>query len=180
MTERERVIVDYSDMVYRIAMLRLGDRTSADDAYQNTFLAWLDSAPDFADSSHEKAWFIRTAINAATDILRDRCRRRVTSLDDCLVSSDAPEYTGVFDALRNLPDKYATPLYLHYVEGYSTDEIARLLRLTGSGARMRLKRGRELLYDAYMKPTDHHSQSERRESHNEENKTDNIRRYQSC
>ena len=153
MHDSDRVIEAYSDMVYRIVLLRVGDRTAADDAYQNTFLHWLEYSPDFEDAEHEKAWFIRCAINCANDVLRDRSRRRVTALDDCTgedePSCGIPEYTGIFDALRRLPEKYAAPLYLYYVEGYDTKGLAKILRITGSGARMRLKRGRELLLKEY-------------------------------
>jgi len=154
MHDNERVIKEYSDMVFRIVRLRLPDSQAADDAYQNTFLHWMQHAPDFKDTAHEKAWFIRCALNCAADVLRDKSRHRTAAIEDCLGDdepySEMPEYSGIFDALRRLPEKYSAPLYLHYVEGYDTNELAKILRITGSGARMRLKRGRELLYEVYM------------------------------
>ena len=41
-----------------------------------------------------------------------------------------------------MPEKYRVPMYLHYYEGYSTEEIAELLKLPGSTVRTRLRRGR--------------------------------------
>jgi len=175
MYDSDRVIETYSDMVYRIVRLRLPDQSLADDAYQNTFLHWLEYSPEFKDTAHEKAWFIRCAINCANDILREKSRRRITALDDCTgndePSCDIPEYTGIFDALRRLPEKYSTALYLHYVEGYDTAELAKILRITGSGARMRLKRGRELLLKEFG---GYPTTDERRDVTDEYNQTQKI------
>ena len=47
--------------------------------------------------------------------------------------------------LLELPIKYRQVLYLHYYEGYSTEEIANLLHIKPATVRTQLKRGRELL-----------------------------------
>jgi len=174
MYDNERAVMAYSDMVYRIVLLRLGDTSSADDAYQNTFLKWLKYAPEFDSTEHEKAWFIRCAINCANDVLRESKRRRLTALDECVGDIEPrygePEYSGIFDTLRLLDEKYSTPLYLHYVEGYDCKELAKILRITVSGAKMRLKRGRDLLLEAYTKQTADENApkvSERRNNTNE-------------
>jgi RNA polymerase sigma-70 factor (ECF subfamily) len=44
-----------------------------------------------------------------------------------------------------LPKKYRMAIYLHYYEGYSTQEIASLLRIPKNTVCSHLKRGRELL-----------------------------------
>ena len=44
-----------------------------------------------------------------------------------------------------LPEQYKLPIHLHYYEGYSVAEIAKILKLGQSAVKMRLKRGRELL-----------------------------------
>lgn len=44
-----------------------------------------------------------------------------------------------------LPEKFRLVLTLHYVEGYSTAEIAAMIGRTPSAVKMRLKKGRALL-----------------------------------
>ncbi len=44
-----------------------------------------------------------------------------------------------------LPQKYRSVIVLHYLEGYSYAETAELLKITEAAAKMRAKRGRELL-----------------------------------
>ena len=50
-----------------------------------------------------------------------------------------------------LPEKYKVVLLLHYVEGYSTKEIAEMIDKTTSAVKMRLQKGRILLKEAYGK-----------------------------
>ena len=48
-----------------------------------------------------------------------------------------------------LPEKYRLPMQLHFVEGYTIDETARLLHLRLNTAASLLRRGRKLLQKAY-------------------------------
>ena len=59
----ERVIEQYSDMVYRIALTRTGTKENAEDIYQDVFFKYSQKAPDFENSNHEKAWLIKVTIN---------------------------------------------------------------------------------------------------------------------
>ena len=45
----------------------------------------------------------------------------------------------------NLPDKLKEVVYLHYIEGYRTAEIAQMLGITPNAVKKRLQRGRESL-----------------------------------
>ena len=45
----------------------------------------------------------------------------------------------------DLPKKYRIPIYLHYYEEYSTQEIAQILKIPKNTVCTHLKRGRELL-----------------------------------
>ena len=59
--------------------------------------------------------------------------------------------TEIIDALMTLPEKYKIVLMLHYVEEYSTKEIAEMIGKTSSAVKMRLQKGRALLKAAYGK-----------------------------
>lgn len=51
---------------------------------------------------------------------------------------------GVHAVLRRLPEIYRVPLVLHYIEGYATKEIARLLTVPLGTVLARLHRARKL------------------------------------
>lgn len=147
MDECERVLDTYGTLVYRVCRVKLAgfDPTLADDAYQNTFLCWMEHHPDLeAGSEHEKAWFIRCAVHRCTDLIRQTKRRQGYEIRDSAAPSE--ESAGeVMDALMSLPDNYRMPLYLCGVWGYSTAEAARILDLTPAALRVRLTRARRAL-----------------------------------
>ena len=49
------------------------------------------------------------------------------------------------EEIQKLPEKYKTPIILHYLEDIPVERIAKILGITLSGAKMRLKRGRDML-----------------------------------
>lgn len=55
------------------------------------------------------------------------------------------EEQSMLTAISRLPDTYRTTLYLHYYEGYSFKEIAKMLHLSVSAVSMRISRGRDQL-----------------------------------
>lgn len=67
-------------------------------------------------------------------------------------TADAEERdTGILESLFALPPKYRTVLYLHYIEGYKTDEMADILNASVSAVKKRLQYARERLKKEYMK-----------------------------
>ena len=51
----------------------------------------------------------------------------------------------LLDDLMSIKEKYRVPIYLHYYEGYSYREIAKILRISESAVAMRISRGKEVL-----------------------------------
>lgn len=141
----------YGDMLYRICLLTLKNTADAEDAVQETFIKYVQKAPDFSDVEHEKAWLITVATNKCRDILRYRTRHRTES--DELLDSYAidKEESGILDALMELPEKYRMPLMLFYIDEYKLDEISDIMGISLSAAKMRLSRGRKLLKEKYRK-----------------------------
>ena len=72
----EAVIRRYSDMVYRLAFARTGNRSDAEDLYQEVFLRYLTRAPAFTSEEHRKAWLIRTTINHCKKATLNLWRKR--------------------------------------------------------------------------------------------------------
>lgn len=134
----------YADMLYRIALVQLGASEDAEDAVQDVFTKYLGASPSFRDSEHEKAWFIRVTVNRCHDIFRRNSKRSHLPLEEAQdithTHEDETDVTGIVHAL---PEKYRAAVTLHYLEGFSVEETARLLKLTVSAVKMRLARGRE-------------------------------------
>ena len=139
-----RLVAEYSPMLLRLACTRLRDPADAEDAVQEVFLKLLTAAPQFRDAGHEKAWLIRATLHRAADLRRLAANRNVPLEEAALAAAPEPE-SALRDAVRSLPEKYSAVIHLHYYEGYSIREIAKLLGVPAPTVGTRLARGRERL-----------------------------------
>ena len=114
----EAVIRRYSDMVYRLAFARTGNRSDAEDLYQEVFLRYLTRAPAFTS--------------------------RTEPLSEAL-SVPAPEGEDLWEELRRLPERDRTVLHLYYYEDMTTEEIAQMLGRNPATVRSQLLRARAKL-----------------------------------
>ena len=105
------------DAVYRLALCRLNSRADAEDVYQEVDL-------------RRSAWFKRTApMEAAAD-----------------AAAPEPESSSeLWQAVHALPDDQRIAVWLHYVEGYRTEEIAEMVGCRPATVRTRLHRARKQL-----------------------------------
>ena len=136
----------YIDTVYRVAYNYIKSSTDADDITQNVFLKLFLTRKPFDSEEHVKNWLIRVAINECKNLVRSRWWR-MESFEEHAASLvfDNSAQSDLFYAVMDLPAKYRLPIYLHYYEGYSTQEIAKILKRSKNTVCTQLKRGRELL-----------------------------------
>ena len=140
----ERVIEQYSDMVYRIALTRTGTKENAEDIYQEVFMKYSQKKPKFDSSSHEKAWLIRVTINLTKNFNNSSWNKKVVNLDENMIF-ETPEETGVFEVVCSLPQNYKTVIYLMYYEGYKINEIAKIMKKKEGTIKTWAYRARQLL-----------------------------------
>lgn len=141
----ETVYNKYSNMLYRLALSILLNGEDAEDAVQTVFINYLTKQPFFNSEEHEKAWFLRVTINQSKDSLRKRKVRAALPLDDVTDVGVYDEQYSVLTLLSALPEKYKTAVTLHYLEGFSVEETAEILKISKSAVKMRLSRGRDIL-----------------------------------
>ena len=113
-----RLVETYGDMLLRLASTRLRCPADAEDAVQEVFLYLLEHGVTFQSEEHEKAWLIRATIHRACD-MRKRAARTDLPLEDAVIAAVPEPDSDLLDAVRALPEKYSTPLYLRYYVGYS-------------------------------------------------------------
>ena len=139
----------YGDMVTRLLLLRCRQPEDARDCFQSVFLKLLTCRTEFSDGDHIKAWLIRAAVHEAASVNRQFWRRNVVLLGDTpYPDGAAPDGSAgreLLDELRALPEGQRDVLYLHYYEGYSVDELARILNVRPGTVKSRLSRGRQAL-----------------------------------
>lgn len=146
-SERIRDIYDrYFDTIYRICFLYMKNEADTLDAVQETFLRMIQSG--FTEYSEEKtkAWLIVTASNYCKKQLGHWWKKEREVFEEAALEGHFENNLHpVVEAVRSLPKKYRTLVYLYYYEGYKTGEIGSMLGIPASTVQTRLAKARELL-----------------------------------
>lgn len=145
--EVNRAIEQYADTVRRICFVHLKNRADTEDIFQTVFVKYLLHTAPFESAEHERAWVIRVTINACKDLLKSVFRSRTVSLEELTDRAAVPEQEQreVLQAVLALPVQYRDVIYLHYYEGYTAPEMARILGKNVNTIYTQLTRARGML-----------------------------------
>ncbi|HJB81742.1 MAG TPA: RNA polymerase sigma factor [Candidatus Mediterraneibacter intestinavium] len=145
--EANRAIRLYADTVRRICMVHLKNYSDTEDIFQTVFLKYVLHSEPFESEEHEKAWIIRVTVNACKDLLKNVFRSRTVPLETLVETPQAQElrHTELLEAVLSLPAKYKDVVYLYYYEGYSAEEISRILKKNVNTVYTLLTRARKIL-----------------------------------
>lgn len=144
-SDMENVYVKFKDTVYRTAFSLCKNHARAEEVTSDVFFKSFTCKNVPEDDEHIKAWLIRVTINCCKDIFKSYRFKNVVSLDETQLIYEIPEESDVYHAVMSLDVKYRTVIHLYYYEGYSTAEIAGIIRKAAPTVRSRLKRAREML-----------------------------------
>lgn len=134
--------------VYRVCMSFVADPDTAADLMQDTFMRWLECKSPPEGEQHEIAWLVMTAGNLCRDYLRRQ--KRMSSEDisqayDIAAKDDPLRDSELLEAVRRLPEKYRTAVYLFYYEDMTAEQIAKYTKQRNSTVRSQLTRARDML-----------------------------------
>ena len=140
-----QILDAHGNAILRYAYSYLHNMADAEEVLQDTLVQFLKTAPRFESEAHEKAWLLRVAGNLSKNRLSYNTVRAADELNDELVAENRDDLSFVWQAVRDLPEKYRAPVHLFYHEGYSTKQIAEILQRGEATVRSDLHRGRALL-----------------------------------
>ena len=147
--DADQVFEKYCKLLYKVSIIMLCNEQDAYDSVQESFLRYLDTKMDFKDESHEKAWLTRVNINICKNMLRFRRMHPTVEYETLALNYHTSEETGIMDALMALNTKDKEVLILYYIEGYSCQEIASMLKVTENAIKKKLERARKRLKEKY-------------------------------
>ena len=139
-----RVVDKYSDMLFRITLLHLKNRSDAEDAAQDVFFKLIERQRVFESDEHEKAWLIRVAINICKDRLKAAWFRKTGFFEENLYSTTQEKHE-ILSSVLELPVKYRSIVLLFYYENYTIAEIAKIIGKKETTIGSQLHRARKLL-----------------------------------
>lgn len=135
----------YGNAILRCAYSYLHNMADAEEILQDTLLKLLTAAPSFESEEHKKAWLLKVAANLSKNRIEYNALRDCDELDESLAAEGREDLSFVWEAVKQLPTQYREVIHLHYYEGYSTEEMAKILGRNPSTIRSDLRRGREKL-----------------------------------
>lgn len=154
------LMAQHERRMYAVALRMCGNREDAQDCLQEAMLRVYRAIGGFKGQSSFSTWVYRITMNTCLDELRRKKNRQNTSLDNLLDlgwspadESNAPEKQAMRSELRRnlnraiqeLPEEMRSAVVLRDIQGFSYDEIARMLEINVGTIKSRISRGREKL-----------------------------------
>lgn len=133
--------------IHAVCYRLLDDPRDVDEAVQDTFVQAWRNLERFRGDAAPYTWLYRIAVNEA--LMRRRRKTLPTSelqettlaaTDDAFAAADTR--TFLVERLRALPIDYRVAVVLRDIEGFSNEEVARLLDISLAAAKSRIHRGR--------------------------------------
>jgi RNA polymerase sigma-70 factor (ECF subfamily) len=144
----------HSRSVFAICLGIMSHHQDAEDIVQQTLLQAYANLPQLRKTQSFGPWLYQIARNLCLDLKRKHKRdqqgveqHRDEQTLDCLsgVAQDAPDFSGLLQAMAGLSPQDRTALSLYYFEGQSTACVARILDVSEPTLLVRLSRARAKL-----------------------------------
>ncbi|MBS4196231.1 sigma-70 family RNA polymerase sigma factor [Lederbergia citri] len=153
----EELIDTYGKGMTSFAYTYLKDWGEAEEVVQEVFIIVYKKIDGYKGISSIKTWLYSITANKCKDVLKSSYKKRSVITDKIQLfvkdteSSTEDEYYKNINAeqlaqsIMDLPIKYREIIILYYYNDLNTEEISRLLDMSNSTVRSRLRRGRNLL-----------------------------------
>lgn len=134
------IIRDYKDGLMLYLFRFTNDMNTAEDFTEDTFLKLYTKRPRFSGKSSFKTWLYTVGRHLTLNKLRKRHHFSDISLDECHNFSDNTDIETsyikseqkkiIHKAMQGLKSDYRQVLHLVYIEGFSTEETAKIMHKT--------------------------------------------------
>lgn len=160
----EDIYTNYKQAMYYTAYNILNDVQSTEDAVHQAFVKIIENFQQIKEisSPQTKSFCVIVCRNIAIDMVRRDNKQRNTSFDDLqddiaeriimedeIISNANMEL--IVEKIGQLPVIYKDIFLLHYGNGYSIKQIAKLINITNEVAKKRIQRARQRLIKMIIK-----------------------------
>jgi RNA polymerase sigma-70 factor (ECF subfamily) len=133
-------------LLFRICWSQLNNSEDCADAVQEALMCAWNERDRLRSMSSFKPWLTRIVANTCSNMLRKRSREKLVPLEDTdMADRPAPEPLSIKEAIDTLSPDHRAAVTLHYLEGYSVRDTARLLHIPVGTAKTRLMYARQRL-----------------------------------
>ena len=142
-SEISKLYDTYAQDVFRLALSYLYNSQDAEDVCHSVFLTLMEKDITLFPG-REKAWLLKCTANACKDQLKSFWKQNREELKENMVFADSSD-RELWAVVGQLPPKYRAMVHLYYYEGYSQEEIGKILGITRTAVQTRMQRARKLL-----------------------------------
>ncbi len=158
---RELLYKRYFSFAMSICIRYTKDQYEAMEVVNDSFMKVLANISEYDGSNPFMAWYGRILVNSALDNYRKNSRRQATFLQ--YFNQESPEEMedppvdaelsarDILSLFGCLPENYRVIFNLYEIEGYSHEEISKMLDISESASRTNLSRAKKLLRELYKK-----------------------------
>jgi RNA polymerase sigma-70 factor, ECF subfamily len=149
-----KIAQEYGARLYVVALRLLGDRADAEDAVQRALLKCFAARARYDPRWAVSTWLYRALTNVCIDELRRRRSRRSALRASAQIgprqagAGTAGERVDVERALERVPREARVLLALHYFDGLSFGELARVRGISVNTVKSQLARGKTIMRQA--------------------------------
>jgi len=138
-------VLEAEGTLYRVAMSILKNDEDCADAVQEAILLAYGKLHTLREERYFKTWLCRILIRVCHRMARER--KRLVRLEEYMEAAPAEETRcpDLYTAIMELDADLRLVVTLHYVEGFKTAEIARMLGVPEGTVKSRLSRARRAL-----------------------------------
>ena len=140
---------EFEQDLFRMALrLAAGDRTLAEDIFQELWIRAIEALPRFGWQSSLKTWLTGILINCFKEQNRKNQTSHYIEISEHVGSDFGAIINNRMDAakaLSTLPQGYREVLVLHDLEGYKHDEIGALLGISQGTSKSQLFHARKAM-----------------------------------
>lgn len=140
-----KLVLENQQQLYRIAKSILKRDEDCADAAQEAIVRAFEKLHTLREDTYAKTWLIRILIHECCRL--SKSREKELALDEAWMNKqpEKERYDSLYEALAVLPAEFRVALVLHYLEGFSVQEIGEMLEVSPGTVKSRLHRGREKL-----------------------------------
>ncbi len=147
----------YFSFAMSICIRYAGDESEAMEIVNDSYMKVLDGLKGYDQTRPFKSWYGKILVNTAIDNYRKNLKNNEhISIDTISEAGESdPEIetelsvNDILTLYRYLPANYKMTFNLFEIEGYSHEEIGRMMGVTASTSRSNLARAKKMLRELY-------------------------------
>ena len=140
-----QVVLSATDSLYRVSKTILKNDADCEDAVQEAIAIGFAKLNTLRQERYAKTWLTRILIHECYSLLKKRGKTTPLPAEPEEGEYACADYSDLYEALGALKREYRLAIVLHYLEGYSLQEIAQIMRVSVGTVKSRLSRGRKSL-----------------------------------